>query len=111
MGFAGIFDQKLKVWGIQGKLLAHTSGRSEKNISEIRKGKVSPSINDFQELIKICDQLKPGFEADYYSSLSPDSFSPEQLVRRLDSSQVAALMYAIGQRIQDYGREQFLKAS
>jgi transcriptional regulator with XRE-family HTH domain len=106
MDFAEIFSRKLKSWGISGKSLAAASGRSVSNISEIRNGVVAPSITDFQELVRICDRLKPGFAADYYASLSPIDFSPEQLIRRLDTSQLASLMYAVGQRIQDYGQSQ-----
>ena len=112
MNFSEIFDSKLRQWEISGKSLAEASGRSQTNISQIRKGVVSPSIADFQGLIQICDGLKPGFAADYYAALSPDAFSPEQLIRRLDSSQLASLMYAVGHRIQDYGRDpKFSKAS
>ncbi|AGF53537.1 unknown protein (plasmid) [Synechocystis sp. PCC 6803] len=112
MDFSEIFNQKLKHWRISGRALAVASGRSETNISQIRNGVVSPSISDFQELIRICDDLKPGFASDYYSSLSPVAFSPEQFITHLDSSQLASLMSAIGQRIKDYGRDaQFLKAS
>jgi transcriptional regulator with XRE-family HTH domain len=112
MNFSEIFDSKLRQWEISGKSLAEASGRSQTNISQIRKGVVSPSIADFQELIKICDGLRPGFAADYYAALSPDTFSPEQLVKRLDSSQLASLMHALGERIRDFGRDsRFLKAS
>jgi hypothetical protein len=112
MNFAEVFKNKMDSWGISGKELAAASGRSTTGISQIRKGVVSPSIADFQELIQICDGLKPGFAADYYAALSPDAFSPEQLIRRLDSSQLASLMYAVGHRIQDYGRDpKFSKAS
>jgi len=91
--------------------LALASGRSEANISQIRNGAVSPSIADFQDLIRVCDHLKPGFSDDFYTSLSSNGLSPEKLVQQLDSSQLAALMFAIGQRIQTYGPQQLLEVS
>jgi len=112
MNFSEVFDSKLRQWEISGKSLAEASGRSQTNISQIRKAVVSPSIADFQELIQICDGLKPGFADDYYAALSPNTFSPEQLVRRLDSSQLASLMHALAEKIRDLGRDsKFLKAS
>lgn len=112
MNFAEVFKNKMDSWGISGKELAAASGRSTTGISQIRKGVVSPSIADFQQLIQICDGLRPGFAADYYAALSPDTFSPEQLVKRLDSSQLASLMHALGERIRDFRHDsRFLKAS
>ena len=107
MKFSQTFDQKLKAWGISGKTLAASSNRTERNISQIRNGHVAPSITDFEDLIRICDELKPGFAKDYYNSLFPtdkSSFSAENL-KNLDSSELASLMHALGERIRDFGRD------
>jgi len=112
MNFSQTFDQKLKAWGISGKTLAASSHRTERNISQIRNGHVAPSITDFEDLIKICDELKPGFAKDYYNSLFPmdkSSFSPENL-KNLDSSELASLMQALSERIRDFGRDPRLLA-
>ncbi|PZV23224.1 MAG: XRE family transcriptional regulator [Snowella sp.] len=102
-----VFAAKLRKYGIKGKDLAEASGRNPKTISEILNRKASPSIESFNHLIECCDQLSPGFADEYYLALvGPIDFSPEQLIRRLDTSQLASLMYAIGQRIQDYGQSQ-----
>ena len=105
--FIEIFRAKLILHGIKGKDLAQEAGRTPQNISEVLNKKVSPSIDSLNELIDAAERLCPGFADEFYLALvGPIDFSPEQLIRRLDTSQLASLMYAVGQRIQDYGQSQ-----
>ncbi|AIE76192.1 hypothetical protein D082_50300 (plasmid) [Synechocystis sp. PCC 6714] len=107
--FIEVFRAKLHAHGIKGKFLAAEAGRTPQNISEVLNRKVSPSIDSLNELIDAADRLSPGFADDFYASLSFGALSPELLVRNLDSSQLAALMFAIGQRIQTHSPQRYLE--
>jgi transcriptional regulator with XRE-family HTH domain len=101
MNFEQIFKVKMDSWGISGKELAAASGRSVTGISQIRTGHSSPSIADFQKLLDICDELRPGFKADYLNSLSTGKPDLKQLVYSLSSTEFGMLLHIAAQRVQD----------
>ena len=103
LDFNQAFKDTMKQMGVSNKELAEVSGRSLTNISEIRNGKTNPTIKDFALLIDYCEKLAPGFTREFNRRLAGASrgfeFSPEELVSYLDSSQMAALMFALAGRI------------
>jgi len=69
--FSAAFQETMDQLGLSSKQLAESSGRSRNNISEIRKGKVNTGIQDFAELLSLCESLKPGFIATFARKLTP----------------------------------------
>lgn len=101
LNFNQAFKETMDSMGLRNKDLAEVSGRSLNNISEIRNGKAHPTTKDFAVLIEDCEKLAPGFTKEFNRRLASKSFefSPEELVDCLDSSQIAALMFALAARI------------
>lgn len=56
------FKETMDFYEIKGSELADRVGCSRNNISDIRKGKVSPSISRFWEIVEVCEELAPGFK-------------------------------------------------
>jgi transcriptional regulator with XRE-family HTH domain len=85
--------------------LCETSGKSQAWLSNLRNGKGNPGIQDFMELVMLCEQLRPGFFEIFTRKLIGESrrltVSPEELVNSLDSSELGALMHAVGNRMCD----------
>ena len=85
--------------------LCETSGKSQAWLSNLRNGKGNPGIHDFMELVMLCEQLRPGFFEVFSRKLIGESrrltVSPEELVNSLDSSELGALMHAVGTRMCD----------
>lgn len=110
LDFNQAFKDTMKHMGVSNKELAEVSGRSLTNISEIRNGKTNPTIKDFALLIDCCENLAPGFTKEFNRRLAGASrgfeFSPEEFVSCLDSSQMAALMFAVASRISGNQREE-----
>lgn len=89
----------MDAWKISGRELSAASGRTPANISNIRRGTVSPSLSDFEELVKICDRLRPGFAADYYSSLSGDGVELSSVIGSLNSEDLRLALILISNRM------------
>lgn len=87
--------------------LCEASGKNAASISNLRNGKGNPSIHDFLELVILCEQLRPGFFEVFARKLIGESrrltVSPEELVNSLDSSELGALMHAVGNRMCEAG--------
>ena len=100
MNLNTIFKQTMDYMGVRGSDLAELAGCSRNNISEIRNGKVNPSIDKFWSLIEDCERLAPGFKREFGKRVAGmnmnKAFSPEELLNTLDSSQIAALTFALG---------------
>lgn len=103
--FNEIFKQTMDKSGVSSSELATLSGRSRVNVSEIRNGKSFPTIGDFCELLSDAEKLSPGF-CDLFGRLlvgetRRQTLNPEELINSLDSTELAALFYAAGNRIAD----------
>ena len=87
----------MDAWKISGKELSAASGRTPANISNIRRGIVSPSLSDFE--VRICDGLRPGFAADYYSSLSGERVELSSVIGSLNSEDLRLALILISNRM------------
>ncbi len=87
--------------------LCEASGKSQAWVSNLRNGKGNPSIHDFLDVVMLCEQLRPGFFEVFARKLIGESrrltVSPEELVNSLDSSELGALMHAVGNRMCEAG--------
>ncbi|MGK7881113.1 MAG: hypothetical protein AB4060_13565 [Crocosphaera sp.] len=85
--------------------LCEATGRSQAWMSNLRNGKGNPGIRDFMELVMLCEEMRPGFFEIFARKLIGESrrltVSPEELVNSLDSSELGALMHAVGNRMCD----------
>ncbi len=85
--------------------LCEASGKNAAWVSNLRNGKGNPTIHDFMELILLCEEMRPGFFEVFARKLIGESrrltVSPEELVNSLDSSELGALMHAVGNRMCD----------
>lgn len=85
--------------------LCEASGKSQAWVSNLRNGKGNPSIHDFIDVVMLCEELRPGFFEVFARKLIGESrrltVSPEELVNSLDSSELGALMHAVGNRMCD----------
>ncbi|MBR8831566.1 MAG: hypothetical protein N5P05_003051 [Chroococcopsis gigantea SAG 12.99] len=101
--FSRVFRETLDRHGIQGKSLAQWTGRTPNNISRIRQGEDSPRLSDFFNILLAIEEHYPGFFEEYCRALIGQArrmtTSPEEFVKALDSSEFAALMIAVGQRM------------
>ena len=103
MNLNTIFKETMDYMGVRCSDLAEEAGCSRNNISEIRNGKVNPPIDRFWRLIEYCERLAPGFKREFGTRVAGmkinKDFSPEELLNALDSSQIAALTFALGRWI------------
>lgn len=85
--------------------LCKVTGKSQVWLSNLRNGKGNPGIQDFMEVILLCEEMRPGFFDIFTRKLIGESrrltVSPEELVNSLDSSELGALMHAVGNRMCD----------
>lgn len=89
-----IFDETVSYFKIQGKELAQKAGRTPGNISEIRKGKVGIVIRDFGDLLETCEELAPGFKAEFgrrlvKSHLEINDLSLGEILSQIDSGRLS----------------------
>ena len=106
-----IFNKALKetmdYMGLKGVVLAEKSGRSCNSISRIRNGRDFPSIRDFVILLELAEQEREGFLSEFMARLTGKvrklTFSPEEYVNSLNSSELGALMIAAGSRLCEKG--------
>lgn len=111
LNFNKAFKDTMDSLDVRNDRLAEISGRSVANISKIRNSKSFPSVEDFAKLIEYGEQLHPGFAAEFAQRLTNSSFfSPETLINSLDSSQLAVLIFAIGQRVSGSRLEQVVSS-
>lgn len=106
--FAQCFKETLDRFGIQGTELAEVAGRSRTNISQIRTGKVSPSLADFCDLLLAAESMKSGVLTDFSQRLSlrfgtasievREKLNLEILIDSMSSEELATFMNLLSAR-------------
>ncbi|MGF1487657.1 MAG: hypothetical protein ACFBSE_11260 [Prochloraceae cyanobacterium] len=100
--FSTAFKETMDQFGLSSKELSESSGRSRNNISEIRLGKVNTGIQDFAQLLCICETLKPGFTATFAHKLIPIRSLPAinwtQHIDRASSEDAVLILGAVHQK-------------
>ena len=91
-------DKTLKHQGITGKQIAEHAGISPSYVSEIRSGKKNPSVEMFERLLDVAEEIAPG-SREYFAlcltgGTSKASTNIEYLAVNLDDEEFANLVIA-----------------
>ena len=97
-----LLKQKLSKYKISQRLLAEKSGRSENNLSGILNGKSSPTLESFSALLDACEQIHPGFKAEYHRDLMGERLDLNELVASLSFAELSTLLICAAQRINNF---------
>jgi transcriptional regulator with XRE-family HTH domain len=97
------FDQALKRHGITGKKLSDVTGISQAHISEFRHGKTNPACDTLMRLLDGADQIEPGAKHYFCQLLAgrPAGNSIENTIEMMDGQQLAQLLFAIAEKLQN----------
>lgn len=109
MNLNKIFKETMDCLDVRGSDLAEISGRSRQNISEIRRGKANPSLNDFGELLDFAEKLKNGFVLEFTKRMAIEAVGkekiaffyadPQELIDSLSAEEQASLLSAIAESL------------
>lgn len=97
-----IFQETLDSKNISNIALADAVGRSRKHISDVRNGKSSPPINEFDRYLDACEELAPGFRREFgmrITEITSVMTTPEQVIDVMTPDELSRLLFAIGDKI------------
>lgn len=94
-----IFKEIKQYRGVTAKAISQRTGISENHISEYLNGKRDITSERLWIMIDAIEQLSPGAKADFGRRIAGVSFSPDELIKSLDPSQLGALLISAGARL------------
>ncbi len=109
------FKQTMDHFGVKGTRLAKELGCGQAYISDIRRGKTNPPINRFWQILETMEKLAPGAkryfgnlvagnDSDYFLEAVAQSIEPAEMVELMSNDQLAKLMFAIANRIENMNK-------
>lgn len=102
MSIYKIFQDTLDSKNITNVALSDAVGRSRKHISDVRTGKSSPPINEFDRYLDACEELAPGFRREFgmrIAEVKSVITTPEQIIDVMTPDELSRLLFAVGDKI------------
>lgn len=90
--------------GVRSSDLANQVGRSRKHISEVRSGKSSPPLDEFDKYLEACENLAPGFKKEFARRVAGTDFfcaSAEEVISGMSPQEVSSLLFAIAEKVKN----------